>query len=79
VEYRCKHCTGISTLRHAGLMHVVLPCTVAACTIAVAYSPPFVEIPWYSFSGILLLAALTVGEIVVTLAIARVARRFDRA
>lgn len=79
VEYWCKHCGRISTLRHAGVMHVALPCAVAACTIAVAYSPPFAAIPWYSFSGILLLAALTVGEIIVSLAIARVARRFDRA
>jgi hypothetical protein len=78
VEYRCERCSRISTLRNAGLMHVVLPCVVAACTIAVAYSPPFVAIPWYSLSGILLLAALTVGEIIASLAIARVAKRFDR-
>jgi hypothetical protein len=60
-------------------MHVGLPCAVAAGAIAVAYIPPFVTIPWYSFSGILFLAALTVGEIVVSLVIARVARRFNRA
>jgi len=60
-------------------MQVVLPCAVAAVAIAVAYSPPFQAIPWYSLSGILLLAAIMVGEIIVSLAIARVARRFDRA
>jgi hypothetical protein len=78
VEYRCEHCSRISTLRNAGLMHVGLPCALAACTLAIAYSPPFQAIPWYSFSGISLLVAIMVGEIMISLAIARVAKRFDR-
>lgn len=79
VEYRCEHCSKISTLRNAGLMHVGLPCALAACTFAIAYSPPFQTIPWYSLSGISLLVAIMVGEIIVSIAIARVAKRFDRA
>jgi hypothetical protein len=79
VEYRCEHCSRISALRNAGLMHVGLPCAVAVCTFAIAYSPPFRAISWYSLSGISLLSAIMVGEIIVSLAVARVAKRFDRA
>jgi hypothetical protein len=79
VKFRCERCSKISTLRNAGLMHVVLPCAIAACMIAVAYSPQFQDIAWYSLSGIELFAVMMVGEIAISLAIARVARRFDRA
>jgi hypothetical protein len=60
-------------------MHVGLPCALAACTFAIAYSPLFRAIPWYSLAGIALLVAIMVGEIIVSLAISRVAKRFDRA
>ena len=79
VKYRCARCSKISTLRNAGLMHIGLPCAIAACTIAVAYSPRFRDIAWYSLSGIELLAVMMVGEIAISLAIARIARRFDPA
>jgi hypothetical protein len=78
-EYRCEHCGRTATLRHTGLMHVVVPCIVAMCACVVAYRPPSAAIPWYSRSGLLLLAALMAVHISVALAIARLAKRFDRA
>jgi hypothetical protein len=60
-------------------MHVGAPFAVTAGLLVVAYYLPFQATPWYSLSAILLLAALTVAELIVSLAIARVAKRFDRA
>lgn len=59
-------------------MLVVMPCAVAACALAVAYSPSFQAIHWYSGAGMVLIAGLMGGETMLSLAISRLGRRFDR-
>jgi DNA-directed RNA polymerase subunit RPC12/RpoP len=77
VEYQCEKCGRFSTLRNPGVMQVGVPLVLAVCTIVAAYTLPLQTTPWYSLAAIAMLAALTVAEMVVSLAIARIAKRFD--
>jgi hypothetical protein len=61
-------------------MNVGVPFAVAACAFLVAYNVLLKATPWYSLSAILTIGVIVgIVEPVVSLAISRFARRFDRA
>lgn len=77
-EYKCRICANVSTLRHPGLMNLVLPIAVATCALVVVYNILARANPWYSLSAIAMVAVVVGVQLIVELAISRFARRFDK-
>ena len=77
-EYKCQICGKFSTLRHPGLMNLVLPLAVATWAFVAVYNILARANPWYSVSALSVAAAAIGVQLIVEFAISRIGRRFDK-
>jgi len=78
VEFKCDGCGELSALRQPRFMTVGLPLIVAGCMFIAFYVLVPADISWYSPTALLLNVLMIFLEVVVTLIISRIMKRFEK-
>ncbi len=77
VEFKCDGCGELSVLRQPRLMNVGVPLIVAVCAFTAFCLLVPADISWYSPTALLLNVLMIFLEVVVTLIISRIMKRFE--